>query len=406
MAYRPLKLGRLALKAQSAWGTAESSFSATDYFEAEVSVPPMARESLRTDPFRSGFEEAQVQAGTRAAIEMALRFPLHGWSTATPSGNPTEHPDALLMRVALGLAVQTGYGSANVATGGTTSSLKFTTGNANWEGSAIIVPTSGTPAFDVAFLADVDLTPTPDASTVLANLSRTPSSSGTHYGSNTIYLANDTPLPITADWIGPDADHHVRYCDGLVRSLRVVATTKREPMVEATIRFTGTPTFPGAGGSLAAYAYGYPKIPPVLGASGSRVYFNGAEVSHAETTFAVDCTLQDIEDGASNEGVAQQLVTDRKVTASLLRALTGTFTAEIGNLAPGTSISKFQVIYGATPGRAAGFCFTAPTLIEQSGPRDRNGYLAIQHTMAPQVYAGDGGVGAGAGNKSARFFFA
>lgn len=406
MAYRPNKLGRVALKAQAAWGTAESSFTTTDYFEAEVGIPVFFRESLRIDPLRSGFEEAEVLAGSHAAVELPLRFPLHGWSSAAPTGNPTEHPDALLMRIALGLAVQTGYGATNIATGGTTSSVKFTTANTNWEGSALIVPTSGTPAYDVAFMSDIDTTPTPDAGSALVNLLRTPSSSGTHFGSNTIYLSNDTPLPLTLDWIGPDADHNIRYSDGLVRSLRVTASTRRNPVVEATVRFTGIPATPGAGGSLTAYNYGYPIIPPLLAAAGSRVYFNGAEVSHAETTFAIENTLADIEDGGSAAGVAQQVVTDRKVTATILRALTGTFAAEIANLAPGTAIAKAQAIFGAQPGRSAGWVLPNPVLIANSQFADRNGVLAVMHTMAPRVFSSDGGVGSGAGNKSTRFFFA
>lgn len=406
MAYRPNKLGRMAIKIQgSGWGTAETSFAATNYLEAEVGVPVVVQESHRIDPIRSGFEESEVLAGARI-IDVPFRIPfLHGWSTGTPGADATEHPDALLMRLALGLSVQTGYVAANIASGGSTSLLKFTTANTNWEGSGLLVPVSGTPAFELAAIGDITTAPTPDEGTPIVALQRTPASSGAHYGSNTIYLANDTPAPITMDWIGPDAGSHVRYMDGLVKSLRVVGSAKKPASMEGVLRFTGPRTFPGSGGSLAAYTYGFPAIPPLLKANGSGVYFNGSWTPVSEASFGVDLTLGDPEGWGSDEGVVQQMVTDRKVTSTVLIPSTGTFTNEI--LAPGTAITKlFAVLACATPGRSAGWLLPAPVLVDTAQFRDRNALLAVEYTMAPQVYAGDGGVGAGAGNKSARFFFA
>ena len=407
MAYRPNKLGRIAIKIQgSGWGTPETSFASTNYIEAEVGVPKMVREALRMDPIRSGFEEPEVLAGSRAGVEIPVKFPLHGWSTATPSTDATEHPDALLIRLALGAAVQTGYVATNIASGSTTSSVKFTAGNTNWEGSGMLIPTSGTPGYEIIAMSDIDTTPTPDAGVPLITMQRTPSSSGTHYGSNTIYLTNDTPSPITMDWIGIDAGHHVRYSDGLVKSLKITGSAKKGPMLEAVIRFTGTTSFPGSGGSLAAYVYGFPLVPASIAANGAAVYFNGSWIApSSEVVFSVDVDLQDVEGWGSPEGVAQQLVNDRKVKATLLMPSTATFTTDI--LAPGTAVTKFMAIYACgTPGRAAGFVLPAPTLTATADFADRSGLLAISYETAPQVFSSDGSAGAGAGNKSCRFLFA
>lgn len=406
MAYRPLKLGRLALKTQgSGWGTMETSFAATDYIEAEVGTPVLVQETHRIDPIRSGFEEPEVFGGSRL-IDLPIRIPfLHGFKSTTPSADPVEHPDALIMKLGLGAAVHTGYVATNIASGGTTSTVKVTAGNTNWRGSGILVPVSGTPAYELVLVGDVNTGATPDEVTPFVTLQRTPSSSGTHYGSNTIYLSTATPSPVTLDWIGPDAGHHVRYGDGLVKSFRVVATAKKPPFMEAVLRFTATRTFPGSGGSLAAYAYGYPALPPLLKPNGSAVYFNGAWATVSEASFGVECTLGDSEGWASDEGVAQQTVTDRKVTASVLIPSTNTFTDEM--LASGAAISKlYAVLACATPGNCAAFALTAPKLIDCAQFRDRNQLLAVEYTMAGQVYAGDGGAGAGAGNSGARFIFA
>lgn len=405
MAYRPMKLGRLAIKIQgSGWGTAETSFAAANYIEAEVGEPVVSQESHRIDPIRSGFEEPEVFGGARI-IDLPIRIPfLHGWSSAGPSADPTEHPDALLMRLALGASVLTGYVATNIASGGTTSLLKVTAGNTNWRGSGLLVPVSGTPAYEPAIVSDVNTAATPDEVTPLVPLQRTPASSGTHYGSNTCYLDTATPAPITLDWIGPDAGAHVRYMDGLVRSLRVVGSAKKPPMLEATIRFTGPRSFPGAGGSLAAYSYGFPGVPPLLKANGAGVYFNGAWTPVSEASFGVECELGDPEGWGSDEGVVQQVVTDRKVTASVLIPSTGTFTNEI--LAAGTAITKLVAILAcATPGRSAGFCLPAPVLTDVAQFKSRNNLLAVEYAMAPQKFASDGGAGLGAGNSGARFFF-
>lgn len=406
MAYRPMKLGRMAIKIQgSGFGTAETSFAASDYVEAEVGEPVISQETHRIDPLRSGFEEPEVFAGSRV-IELPFRIPyLHGHKTSSISADPVEHPDALLMRLALGASVQTGYAATNIANGGTTSTLKFTTASTNWRGSGVLVPVAGTPSYELAMISDVNTGATPDEATPLVALQRTPSSSGTHYGSNTCYLANTTPAPITLDWIGVDAGAHVRYVDGLVKSLKVTASARKPPMMEGVLRFTGSRTFPGAGGSLAAYSYGFPGVPPLLGPNGSACYFNGAWVNVSEASFGVEVALGDPEGWGSNEGIVQQVVTDRKVTASLLIPSTSSFSTDI--LAPGTAITKlFAILACATPGRSAAFCVPAPVLIDTAQLRSRNNLLAVEYTMAGQVFSSDGGAGAGAGNSGARFIFA
>lgn len=406
MGYKVNRLGRVAIKAQgSGWGTAETTFASTTYVEAEVFVPPWKHESHRTDPLRSGFEEPEVLPGSKAGIDVSLKFPLHGHSAATPSADASVHPDALLMQMALGAAVQTGYTATNIASGGTTSSVKFTAASTNWEGSAILIPVTTAAVYELFWAKDVDTSGTPDTSTVLATLQRTPASSGTHYGSNTCYLSNATPTPITLDFIGTEAGAHVRYSDGLVKSVKVTCGARKNPMCEAVIHFTGTPTFPGSGGSLAAYAYDFPLVPVAIQANGAAGYFNSAWDTISETTFSVDCTLNEVDGYGSAEGVAQMVVADRKVTATVIIPCDGTYTADV--LEPGTSIGKLEVLYATvTPGRAAGFCIPSPTLVSATQLVDRSGVLAVQYEIAAQVYSGDGGAGAGAGQTAVRFSFA
>lgn len=409
MALRPRKLGRMAIKQQSFWGTAETSFSATDYLQCMVGDPVIVRDGERIDPIRAGFEEPEVLSGAFGPIEIPISFPLHGWSTQTPTGNPTQHPDGLLMKLALGAAATPiGYFANGVASGGSTSSLNFTAGStctAAWCGNAMLIPVSGTPGYEL-FVAKTFTDGTPDVIVPKVPLQRTPLSSGNVFGSLAYYLAPNTQLPVTLDWLGiADAEHHIRYADVMVRSLRVTGRTRIGPMVEATLRCTAAPTYPGAGGAMASYAYGYPRIPQAIKATGASLYFNGAWTAISEASFGVENTLGDSEEWSGDTGLGQQVVTDRKVTVTLTVPSTASFANELLN--PGTKPNGLQVVFACdTPGRAAGFDLGSPVLTKVGNLGSRNELLAITYEVAGQVYDGDTGVGSGAGNKGARFFFA
>jgi hypothetical protein len=109
--------GRVAIKQQASWGTAQTSFASTDYLEIEAPfVPTLARETIRLNTFRPGFTEAEIIAGSKAPTELTFRFPMHGWSSsASPTTNPTIFPDALLVKTVLGSASANAYTTALAA---------------------------------------------------------------------------------------------------------------------------------------------------------------------------------------------------------------------------------------------------------------------------------------------------
>lgn len=409
MALRPRKLGRLALKQQAAWGTPETSFAATDYMQCAIGDPVIVRDGERIDPIRAGFEEAEVLSGAYGPIEIPLSFTLHGWSATLPTGNPTEHPDGLLMRCALGgAATPIGYFASGLASGGSTSAVNFTAGStvtAAWCGQGILIPVAGTPGYEL-FFAKTFTDGTPDILVPKVPLMRTPASSGNVFGSLTYYLGTATGLPLTLDWLGAfDAGHHIRYSDMLVRSLRVTGRTRVGPMVECTLRSTGAPAFPGGGGSLTPYEYARPRIPQAIKSTGAALYFNGSWRGVSEVVFGVENTIGDAEEWYSDTGIGQAAITDRKVTVTVTVPSSDSFTAELLN--PGSLPNGLQVLFACdTPGRAAAFDIGTPVLTKVAQIGSRNELLAITYEVAPKVYAGDTGVGNGAGNKGVRFAFA
>jgi len=144
MGYAPSNIGRFALKTQGAWGTAETSFAAANYVEASVMIPTPVQEALRTDATRGGYYAQRVVAGSKKDATFTLSMPLHGFSDATPTGDPgAAHPDALLIASALGAYNIKGFASSAV-TGGTASAVTVNNADYNlWVGQAVAVPVSG-----------------------------------------------------------------------------------------------------------------------------------------------------------------------------------------------------------------------------------------------------------------------
>lgn len=389
MAYTLSKLGTLALKTQAAWGTAESSFSATDLLECQAPfIPPLAREALRTDTFRAGFTEPATFAGSKAPTEITVTGPLHGWSTATPSGNASSFPDALLLSRVLG-SITTGNGyTTSVGSGATTSVFKYTDGAAStgWEGYAQLVPISGGRA--IGWVADVDTTVSPDTGTLIEAITAAHSSSGTMYGSILAYLSTVYDItPLTFQWLGSTSSDQIRFFDAGVARARIVVERKRQPMLEATFRALDW-TNVGSGGAPTPAAYGFPQMPAFTGTNGARAYLDGTALTTVHSC-VIEMTqdLIEVPGHSSNQGVAQWVASNRRVTVELKLAPTN-IAATTG--APGDSVGgALQVDFNTTPGRACSVLLARPILLEQPTLEDVGGVLIERRLYGAEDYTGD-----------------
>jgi hypothetical protein len=386
--------GRVAIKQQAAWGTPETSFAATDYLEVEAPfIPVLAREAIKASVYQPGYTESETVAGSKSPTELTFRMPLHGWSTSTPSADPTIHPDALLFKLALGDAAGEGYSTANLGSGspadeGTT----YTDGTAatNWIGHAVSYPTAGLRT--VAWLDDVNLAGSPDTASFIAATARDVIT-GTAYGSFVAWLSNTAQLPATFDWLGSDANAHIRYSDGLPTSVRLIVATKTQPMVEVTKRFlTWEPL--GTGGAPTPAAYSYPQVPPTIGANGTRLAINGTDLCFATATLEIAQELAENECGGATEGVGSMSVTGRRVTLELVFLDDDLATIGVGSTtAPGSALAgPLQLdIATITPGRSASILIPAPVLLEQPTLQDLGGKVATRVLIGCKDYAGDTG---------------
>jgi len=404
MAFFETRLGKLSIKQQSAWGTAQSSFSAVDLVEAEIAYPALTSEALSIDSIRGDHSAPTFIAGSKQGATFSIKKPLTGWTTTGSStgADPTVHPDALLLELALGGSNRDGYSTDY--SGGTTSQLTYASGSASANviaGQAVLVPISG--GTSVGWIKTVtDGSGSAHTADLADVVSATPAAT-TLQGSNTIFLSNDQPLPFTLQWLGANAVAAVRFSDCVVSSAKITCTPGQQPILEAEI-IAGAWTVDGSGGAPGANATAYTQLAAVTGGNGGRFRIGGGAAPSASIEVSIDNTVAPVLSHAGSEGLSQFLITQRSVT------MTGTFfpdsTVFAAQLAqgPGSSLGTMQ--FDLANGVGASFSMICPSVVctEQRNIEDSEGIIALSFTGAPAVYIGDS-ASTDAGNSSFRIAF-
>lgn len=389
MGYAPSNIGRFALKTQSAWGTAETSFAAANYCEAQVAIPTPVQEALRTDAVRGGYYAQRVVAGSKKDTAFTLSMPLHGFSDATPSGDPSAaHPDALLVAAALGNYNIDGFASSAM-TGGTASAITVTDADYNLTvGQAVGVPISG--GHSIGWVKTyADGGGGDDTLTLVDELSATPSGSGNLLGSITCYLTNTINAPLTFDWVGADASVHLRFYDCVVTSARISLNATEQATAEFSITAGGW-TNVGSGGAPGDYTLtDLPQMPALVGANGSRLRVGTQAVDVSSLEIEITNDVQAVMSHAGTEGIAQYVTTNRAV----MMTATSVPTSLAAIQAPGTSAGVVQFDGNTTAGRGLSILLPLAQFDELQEVGDSNGLVALTARYSPQSYSADSGDG-------------
>lgn len=391
MAISLSKKGRLAVKEQaSSWGTSETSFSATDYVEAEGSfIPTLNRETLAVDTYRPDNTKPTRLAGSKAGTTFTLRIPMHGVSSTAPTNDPTIHPDATILKAILGGAGADGY-NTGVAAGSTTSLVNFTNGQADtaWAGFAQLA--AGATTNVIWWAKTVDTGASPDTVTpAVTTLTEAPAA-GTAYGSYVLWLATTQATPLTIDWLGTDSTAHIRYYDALPSKVTITLAAKQQPMLEVEF-YALNWTNVGANGAPADYAYTYPMIPAFMGTNGARALFSGGS-SICPKTVVIELTqaLSEAECAPASQGVDRLICGDRSVMATVT-VNPSDLSATPWTDAPGATKNAMQIDVCNTPGRALTFLMPAPQVASQPSPVDNGGLIGLTSVYEPLTYSGDTG---------------
>lgn len=390
--------GRLAVKEQaSSWGTAETSFSATDYLEVQGPVvPPMPRETLSVDTYRPGNTAPSRVPGSKAGGTISFTIPLHGLSSSVPGANPSIHPDATIIKAALGGGGSDGY-SATV-TGGTEVTPTDSSIPEAHAGFCSLYPlTSG---YSAGWNSVVTAS---TSSTLLVELSAAPVA-GTALGSYTLWLSNTDSVPLTIDWLGSDANAHIRYIDCLPSKVTITFAAKQQPSMEVEFTFLSW-TNVGSGGAPADYAYTYPRIPAFIGANGARALFTGGgDLCPKTVVIEITQTLEQVECGSADQGVDSLAWTDRMVRVSLTTTPNDLSSTPWVYVA-GETVEPLQVDACTQPGRGLSVLVAAPQVAEQPTPVGNGNLLGLTTIYEGRVWAGDTGTTAPADTPARIAFF-
>lgn len=396
----PTTLGRFAVKEQaSGWGTPETSFVNANFVEAQVTVPSPSQTSIQADVMRASWFATDRVAGGKGPTEISLTMPLHGFSTSSPTGEPSEHPDALLLRSVLGANNADGYTASNLA-GGTATTITVTSGDATEVGQALLVPMASTSPteYSVGWVKDkTSNTYTVQRKFALtdAGVEQTPDTNGAMYGSNVVYLSNTQPTPFTLEWLGSTANVAFRFSDCVVTSATITMSAREQPTLAVTIRAANWTNFGDTNPSApsAAALTDRPQLPVVLSDNGARVVDVNGEQFAGSATINLSAEVSDEITYNAPQGIGRFVVTKRMVDVQFVTPAAASSASSLDNpaslQAPGTAVGAMQLETSTTPGRAFSALIPSGVVRDLQTLGDTNSLVSVTTTLECAIYSGD-----------------
>ena len=392
----PTSTGRFAVKEQaSGWGTAETSFANANFLEAQIVIPTPAQGSVQAEVMRASYFATTRVASGKGPTEVSLTMPLHGFSTAAPTTYPSETPDALLLRAALGASTLFGY--ATDVTGGDATALTVTTGEAAICGLAVMAPMAVSGDYSVGWVKDkttTTYTMQNKWALTAAGADQTPESSGTVYGSNSIYLTATQPTPFTFEWLGSSGNVNFRFYDCVVTSATITLNAREQPTLAVTVKAANWTNVGGSGaGPSAAALANRPQMPVVMSDNGARVVDASTEQKAGSVSIAITTDVADELNYDAPQGLSRFVVTKRTVETTIVSPAAASSASNLDNpaslIAPGTAAGAIQIDAGTTPGRAFSALIPSGQLKELQALGDADALVSVTSVIECAMYSGD-----------------
>ena len=305
MAYAPIKLGRVSVKQQSAWGTAVTSFADVDAMDVQGTFIPAAEDEPLGQPVqRPQFGAPPKRAGSRAGGTVSMTWVMTNHTPGTPS---IEHQ---LIADAMGtLQALAAIGIIDAAS--TTDELRPPVANADWIGQGHLVSLTGGGA-QIAWVTSVDGDGSPDSAPITL-LAATPNAAVSVGATITIAFdeANLANLPFTIQSASAGANASFRFFDARVSSLTITANSKAQLLCAATLTVLNWAPLDAV--VAAKFAFPRQQLGPNLNAL-SMDLSTDETFCYASTVIAVTNTLTQADCNGSAQGVIQLVTSDRMIT--------------------------------------------------------------------------------------------
>jgi hypothetical protein len=386
MALGPTKLGRIWVKQQSAWGTAETSFADTDAIDAQgMFMPAGEQEALGQPTQRPVFGASDKKAGSKAGATAQLTFVLtHCLDSVGAVVTTIEHK---LIADAFGTIQQ--LAAIGVLSGGTVNELQVATASANWigQGAGVLLANGNR---QISWVQTVDTAPTPDEVILPFQLESSPGNSA----SATVTVAFGTGglanLPFTMQFAtAGSVDGGFRAYDGRVTNCTITANSKTQVTVAITLQFLDWDYVSG----LTAPAFSFPRtqLGPVINTAGVYDSIADAYECFSEVSIVVTQTLAEALCAQSVQGVSQLVTTDRTAVITERKTTEDIYADMASQSTPGEAVKRAW--YLSARGAQQGFHLAAygPALQVQSTskPIDLGGIwgfervLEVRNVIAP-----------------------
>jgi hypothetical protein len=385
MSRGPVKLSKIHLKRQGAWGTPETTFAAVDLIEVTGEfIPPANREALQPDVNKADFAETEMQPGSKAAFDVTFSFVPHALPTGFEGGNPTATVEHQLFEDALGTLQATGFSSAREF-GVSTTKLFYNDGEAleGWTGQGLLVPKTGG-GYVFAWPKQIDLSTNPDEAVLITAVPVAPENQGIQYGSVTCALTLEglEALPFTMQFASAAGNAGFRCWDGRVASISIEVTAKAQPTISVTMRFLDW-TFLDA---LDASPYTFPRAqfgPAILADS----YGPAAANCPAGWTLTLTQNLTETPRLGSAQGVSRLTTNNRTVEVVVRQVIADAYSEAWGP--PGITAGTLCLGATTTPGRAMAVLLPLAVRHAQAQLANIEGLWGLETTYRVRTYAGD-----------------
>ena len=379
----PTNIGRVYVKTQAGgWGTAESSFAATDLISAKANLPKPVMEALVSESFRGGWHAFVREPGSRQGATTNIEHIPQGPSLTTPAADPSDYPEAILLASVMGSQAAIGYTSGALSALGQTSSLiKFTDGTlaTTWAGMAMIVPLVGG-GREIVWGKTISTVATPDEFTPWFTMGAAVDPAGTPktYGGRVCWDSLTQPTPFTVQTLLGQSDGAaaIRLRDAVCNSAKFTLEANKQPQVNYGI--VAGYWSPDGTWTVAPYTVQYPELPPLFGSNGARVKYAGAATIFPKVEIEFTANMQAVSGIGQTDGFAKFICTERDCTITITELLTAYGTGQ--NL-PGTEVATgMQIDFSTAPGRALSMFFPTYQVAAVWEDEDTSGF-AVRKTM-------------------------
>lgn len=416
MAYNASKIGVLrAARQELGYETviaADTVDTSGAIIEAEMVIPPVAREVFERAAVKHGFYELAPVSGSPYGAEFTIKKPLNGLSSSALSANPVDSQsvDGQIFEALLGTSTKANYSASAVLASSSKTAIKVHNADDGSFTAGTALLASGYGGFikgldDTANELDMEIE-LPDA----------PTTSDTIFGSNTLSLSTAATKAFSFTWRSQENNTRLHLQSCVPTGATITLGPKDNfPMIEVTFICNKIVSDP-AGAGIGAFEYTAPVLPVPFKSSttdkGSRLVFATSSGASGATELDVEGLQIEIAQELvpqlshnSVSGVADVQVTNRTVDVSFRGVLgaanpydtTGAPLTDIANSAP--KAVQFQL--GKDSGQTFMMLLPAPIQTEVPATEDMGGVWGLSFNLK----AGNFGSGATVADSDFRVAF-